>query len=160
LSYYDDLQKFKKNINYSTGKYPVRVISGNEILEENQDGEMFQIGYTLDYCSELEDLINASINKAEEYKNLLIEHGIIEKEKIEMELLQERLDEQAKVIKQQSELIQKAVSVIERFENKDGGDVSNECGGNVGISQEDKSEISGKDRKKSRQDKQGSPIVE
>lgn len=137
MAYYEDFQKYRNSLNINTGKYPIRVIDGNQILEQKETGDMVAIGHTLDYCNEIEQMAIDAVDKAESYKNALIEHGIIKKEKTQDEIIQE----QSSIIREQSELLEKTLSIVAKLEEKLlGGGVKDEYTRNDFISQESKSE--------------------
>jgi len=74
-------------------KYPVRVIDGKkqeDIYEQQQNGEYALIGHTLKWCDELEQTCEYATSKAEEYYNLLVEHGIIKPEPTAENMMQEQ----------------------------------------------------------------------
>ena len=74
-------------------KYPIRVIEGKkqeDILELQDSGGYVLIGHTLKWCEELEQTCEIATSKAEEYYNLLVEHGIIKPEPTAEDMLQEQ----------------------------------------------------------------------
>lgn len=161
MGYYDDFQRFRNVFDSTNNKYPTRVINGNQILEQDKNGDMIQIGWTKEYCDEVEEIANDAINKAEQYKQILIDHGIIEKEKTPEEIAKEQVEKQEKLIQEQFQSMEKMMSLINKLEAKiDNGGVIDECRGNVDISKETKPETSETNRAKSAKNKSSGGIME
>lgn len=161
MGYYEDLQRFKNNISFSSNKYPTRVINGNQILEQAENGDMIQIGSTIQYCNELEDIANQAINKVEEYKNILLQHGLIEIEKTPEDIAKEQFDKQQEIIQKQSETIDKIIHLVGKLEKKlESGGVDDGCRTNDSNCKEDQSENSQAVRAKSAKNKSSGSIVE
>jgi len=130
--------------------YPTRVISGQDILEF-QGGNQVLIGKTIDYCTELENLLNEAIAKAEGYHEELVNAGLRERPKTPEE-------SQAEKDKQTYELFQTLISAVKNIsddnkilaneiaELKKGGAIHESDKSSFGNACEDKPASSGKSK--------------
>jgi len=97
-------------------KYPIRVIDSKKPdIYELQGDQYVLIGHTLDWCQELESVCEQATSKAEEYYEMLIEHGIIEPVKSESEIMQEQ---QAAMFKEQQEINTQLLQTIQNLSSK------------------------------------------
>lgn len=99
-------------------QYPVRVISGQNILELGDSQQQTLIGYTTSCCNELEGALNEALSKAESYYAQLVEAGIIVPPKPPEDIMREQAEQQQAINETLLATIQKLSDKIDRMESE------------------------------------------
>lgn len=99
-------------------QYPVRVISGQSILELGDGQQQTLIGHTISYCNELEGALNEALTKAEDYYKQLVEAGLITPPKPAEDIMREQAEQQQAINESLLATIQKLSDKIDSLESK------------------------------------------
>lgn len=99
-------------------QYPVRVISGQNILELGDGQQQTVIGHTTSYCNELEGALNEALSKAEGYYAQLVEAGLIVPPKPPEDIMREQAEQQRAINENILATIQKLSDKIDRMESE------------------------------------------